>query len=465
MAGLTQLLNVARDALTAQSYGLNVTGQNISNASTPGYVRRVAVLETQNLGTQSGGGVVASGLQRITNDYVERREFQATGTSAAATERDQTLASLEALFNDGGGTGLGAALNGVFTSFSNLAANPTDTTTRQSVLAAASSFTDLANSTGNRLAQMQIDLKQQAQDTIDQVNQRAQEISKLDMQISQATVLGDDASDLKDQRIAKILNMSSLINTHTFTDGQGNTVVQVAGSTIVDGSGHAGSLSLDLHADGSLKLLVDQSGGGGSEITQFLTGGKLSGIKEVRDKDLFDVSAQLDQFVFDVGTAINTQHAAGVGADGGTGRNIFDVGPIATHAARDVRVSQDIFNQPDRIAAASNLFSLPGGSDNAVALSKIFDTPIAVGNTKTAAQAYGDLVGSIGSTRANSKRDVDTSAAILSQVTAMHQSQSGVSLDEEMVNLTKFQNAYQAASKMIGVADQLMQTLLNTVGR
>ncbi len=57
MAGLTQLLNVARDALTAQSYGLNVTGQNISNASTPGYVRRVALLETQNLGTQSGGGV------------------------------------------------------------------------------------------------------------------------------------------------------------------------------------------------------------------------------------------------------------------------------------------------------------------------------------------------------------------------------------------------------------------------
>jgi flagellar hook-associated protein 1 FlgK len=47
----------------------------------------------------------------------------------------------------------------------------------------------------------------------------------------------------------------------------------------------------------------------------------------------------------------------------------------------------------------------------------------------------------------------------------MHQSETGVSLDEEMVNLTKFQNAYQAASKMIGVADQLMQTLLNTVGR
>ena len=125
----------------------------------------------------------------------------------------------------------------------------------------------------------------------------------------------------------------------------------------------------------------------------------------------------------------------------------------------------DVFDHPERIAAASNVFSTPGGSDNAVLLSKIFDTQIAVGNSKTAAQAYGDLIGSIGSTRANSQRDVETQAAILSQVQSMHQSQSGVSLDEEMVNLTKFQNAYQAASKMIGVADQLLQTLLNTVGR
>jgi flagellar hook-associated protein 1 FlgK len=464
MAGLTQLLNVARDALTAQSYGLNVTGQNISNASTPGYVRRVAQLQTQNLGSQSGGGVVAAGLKRVTNDFIERREFQATGTSSAATARDQTLASIEALFNDGGGTGLGAAMSDVFSSFSALASNPNDTTTRAKVLAAVGAFTSRANDTANTISQTKIDLMQQAQDTVLQVNQRAQEIAKLDMQISQATMQGDDASDLKDQRTQKILNISGLINTHTFTDGSGNTVVQVAGTTIVDGQ-NARTLSLDMHADGSLKLLADQSGGGGSEITQFLTGGTLGGIKEARDKDLFDVSSQLDQFVFDVGTAINTQHAAGVGADGGTGRNLFDLGSTATNAARDVRVSVDVFDHPDRIAAASNALSLPGGSDNAVLLVKLFDSQIAVGNTRTAAQAYGDIVGSIGSTRANSQRDVETQGAILQQVQSMHQSESGVSLDEEMVNLTKFQNAYAAASKMIGVADQLMQTLLNTVGR
>ncbi|MEO8905633.1 MAG: flagellar hook-associated protein FlgK [Polyangiaceae bacterium] len=464
MAGLTSLLNVARDALTAQSYGLGVTGSNISNASTPGYVRRVALLQTQALGTQTGGSVVASGLQRVTNDFIERREYAATGLSSAATARDQTLASVESLFNDTGGTGLGASLSNLYSSFSGLANNPTDGTSRTNVLAAADAFTQRVNATGSALAQAKQDLTTQARQTIDQVNQRAQEIAKLDMQIAQATVQGNDAADLKDQRTQKLLNISGLINTTTFTDGNGNQVVQVAGTTIVDGT-HAGKLSLDLNGDGSLKLNAVQSGGGTTEITQYLTGGTLGGIKEARDTDLFDVSKKLDQFVFDTATAINTQHAAGVGADGGTGRNLFDVGSTPDGAARNVKVSVDVFNQPDRIAAAANVFSVPGGSDNAVALTKLADVFTNTGSTRTAAEAYGDLVGSVGTSRANSQRDVDTQGAILQQVQSMHQSESGVSLDEEMVALTKYQNAYQAASKLLNVADSLLGELMNSVGR
>ncbi len=464
MAGLTSLLNVARDALTAQSYGLAVTGSNISNASTPGYVRRVALLQTQNLGTQTNGSVVATGLQRVTNDFVERREYAATGLASAATSRDQTLASVESLFNDTSGAGLGSSLSNLFSSFSALANNPSDGTTRANVLSAATAFTERVNATGNAISQAQADLKTQAQQTIDQVNQRAQEIAKLDMQIAQATMQGNDAADLKDQRTQKLLNMSGLINTTTFTDNQGNQVVQVAGTTIVDGT-QAGSLSLDLRPDGSLKLLANQSGGSGTEITQYLTGGTLGGIKEARDTDLFDVSKKLDQFVFDTTTAINTQHAAGVGADGGTGRKLFDVGPTSAGAARDVQVSVDVFNQPDRVAAAASAFSVPGGSDNAVALSKLADVFTSVGGTRTAAEAYGDLVGSVGSTRANSQRDVETQTAILNQVQSMHQSESGVSLDEEMIALTKYQNAYQAASKVLNVADSLLGELMNSVGR
>jgi len=71
----------------------------------------------------------------------------------------------------------------------------------------------------------------------------------------------------------------------------------------------------------------------------------------------------------------------------------------------------------------------------------------------------------VGSLKAGSARDVDTQGAIFKQVQTMQQSESGVSLDEEMVALTKYQNAYQAASKVLNVADQLMQELMTAIGR
>src|SRR5258706_13295330 len=126
MGSLTQLMYTARDALTAQSYGLNVTGQNITNVNTPGYVKRDPLLETRALGTATTGSVTATGLRRATDIYIERRELSSQGAAAAASEHDNQLAGIEALFNDQSGTGLGSALDGVFASFSALASNPND---------------------------------------------------------------------------------------------------------------------------------------------------------------------------------------------------------------------------------------------------------------------------------------------------------------------------------------------------
>ncbi|HEY5957022.1 MAG TPA: flagellar basal body protein, partial [Polyangiaceae bacterium] len=77
MAGLTGLLNTARDALTTQSFGLNVAGQNVANANTPLYVRREAVIETRALGTQTTGSVTSAGMRRAVDAYADRRFFEA----------------------------------------------------------------------------------------------------------------------------------------------------------------------------------------------------------------------------------------------------------------------------------------------------------------------------------------------------------------------------------------------------
>jgi len=378
MSSLSQLLYTARDALTAQSYGLSVTGQNITNVNTPGYVKRDPLLETLALGTATTGSVTATGLRRATDVYIERRELSARGSAAAASEQDKQLGSVEALFNDLGATGMGASLDALFSSFSALAANPNDPTSRSAVLGAAGGLADRANSMAGSLTDAKNDLLKQAQETTAEINKRAQSIAQLNQRISVAQTQGEDAADLKDQRNNLLLGLSELVDVRTITDDKGVLTVQASGATLVEG-GEARSLGVDLHADGSLRITATSVGGGSSEVTQFLTGGKLAGIKEARDVDIFDIANKLDQLVFDVANAVNAQHRAGFGQDGVNGRNLFDVGAVPQDAARNIRLGAAVAGNPAAIAASSDVAGLPGGSGNAVALADVFNTGLTGG--------------------------------------------------------------------------------------
>jgi flagellar hook-associated protein 1 len=464
MSSLSQLLYTARDALTAQSYGLSVTGQNITNVNTPGYVKRDPLLETRALGTATTGSVIATGLRRATDIYIEKRELTARGSAAAASEQDKQLASVEALFNDLGATGMGAALDGLFSSFSALAANPNDPTSRNAVLGAAGALADRANAMAGSLTDAKNELLKQAQETTAEINKKAQSIAQLNQRIVVAETQGEDAADLKDQRNNLLLGLSELVDIKTIPDDKGGLVVQASGSTLVEGN-EARALTVDLHADGSLRLSSTSVGGAGTntEVTQFLTGGKLAGIKEARDVDIFDVSTKFDKLIFDVANAVNSQHAAGFGQDGVTGRNLFDVGGVSTDAARNIRLGAAVAGNPAAVAAASDALTLPGGSGNAVALADVFNTPLSGG--RNAAETYGDLVGSVGQKKSALAQAVETQQAIKEQVQAMRESVSGVSLDEEMVSLTKYQRAYEAAGRVLATVDEMMQDLINRVGR
>jgi flagellar hook-associated protein 1 FlgK len=166
--------------------------------------------------------------------------------------------------------------------------------------------------------------------------------------------------------------------------------------------------------------------------------------------------------VFDIATAINQQHAAGVGLDGGGGRVLFDLGATSTGAARDIRLNTEVASNPDYVAAAATADELPGGSSNAVLLSSISTSGVVSGG-RTPAEAYGDIVGQVGTLRAASKSDVDLRQGILQQAQTARESISGVSLDEEMVNLQKYQAAYQASSKLLTTVNGLLQDLIQSV--
>jgi flagellar hook-associated protein 1 FlgK len=457
--GLTQILSTALDGLNAQSVGLSTTGDNISNVNTPGYARREVQLETRGQGLT---GVNVAGLQRVSDAIVERRQYQAISLSSAASERDNQLGSVEGLFDDSSGSGLADALSAFYSSFSALASNPSDPTARATVLNAADALSGRINDTANSIASARTDLFNKAKDTVAEINQKAQKLSQLNQAIVTAKAQGQDTANLEDQRSKVLLDLAPLVDVTTIPQDNGAILVQSSGTTLVDGI-QARTLSVGLDTSGNIKLTAAIGNGAGTDVTRYLTGGSLAGIKEARDTDLAAVATNLDNFAYGLATSVNTQHAAGYGLDGVSGRNLFSITPSAAGAARAIAVSADVAGNPDAIAASSSATALPGNSDNAVLLSGLANQP-AVGG-RTPSEAYGDLVGDVGSRKQNSADDASIRDAVASQATAARESTSGVSLDEEMVALSKYQRAYEASSKVITTVDQLLGELMGSVGR
>ncbi|HTQ03410.1 MAG TPA: flagellar hook-associated protein FlgK [Polyangiaceae bacterium] len=457
--GLTQILSTALDGLNAQSVGLSTTGDNISNVNTPGYARREVDLETR---AQGLAGVNVAGLQRVSDAVVERKQYQAMGLSSAASERDSQLGQVENLFDDTNGSGLADALSAFYTSFSGLASNPTDSTARSTVLNAASTLAGRINDTANSIASQRSDIFGKAQATVAEINAKAQKLATLNQQIVAAKAQGQDTTGLEDQRSKVLLDMSPLIDVTTIPQDNGSIMVQSSGTTLVDGV-QARTLSLGLDTNGNMQLTAAIGDGPGTDITKYLTGGQLGGLKEARDTDLAQVATNLDNFAYGIATSVNTVHEAGYGLDGVSGRDMFSITPSAQGAARAIALSADVANNPDAVAASGSATALPGNSDNAVALSALASQP-AVGSS-TPSEAWGDLVGDVGSRKQSASDDSTMRSAVEAQATAARESSSGVSLDEEMVSLTKFQRAYEASSKVITTVDTLLGELMDSVGR
>jgi flagellar hook-associated protein 1 len=462
--GLSDILNTARDAMSAQTFGLTITGQNVSNVNTPGYVRRQALLETRDMGPGTFGGVNVAGIRRVADQFLDQRHLAATGLSAEASSRDQLLGQAEALFNDFAGTGLSSSLNSLFSSFSGMSSLPSDPTTRDTVLQSAESFADQVNTAADQISSFRTELFSQAREIVGQINEKLDTVASLSGRINEAQAAGQDAADLRDKRDALLVDLTKQIEVRTYTDGKGQLVVQGPGVTLVQGQ-TARHLALDVADDGSVRVLAQTPGGAGGNVTKFLSGGALAGVLNVRDHDVVDMQNDLDEFAFHVANQINSVHSAGFGLDGQSGRAIFEVGSTVKGAAGTLRISDDIAGRPDRLAAASSATRLPGDGGQAILLAAVADSPVTGLNGLNPSDAYGRLVGRVGQLKQNAATDVETRDAMTAQIETMKQSVSGVSLDEEMVALTQYQRAFEAASRVFNTADQLLADLINTLGR
>lgn len=462
MSSLLRILNVGVNGMQAASHGISVASHNASNTATEGYTRRLAQIDPVD--PRLLGGARAAGQRRVADQFVERRLLGARSYSGESAARAGTLAILDTVLGGGPGS-VGEAMQAFHTALADFASLPNEPAARTILLRRAAELGSAFQRASGELDAARVDTNARIVDEVAQVNRRLHEISDLGTRIAETEALGQDANDLRDQRDQLVREVADRVPVSTLTEADGRMHLMLAGSrALVGPDGAVHELQATTEPTSGEVRVYRTTAGATEDITGMLGSGSIAGYVDARDGALADARAGLDQLAADIATAYNGAHSAGFGLDGSSGLNLFEPHASVDGAARNLVVSSDVAGAPMRLAAAQDPGALPGDNRVALQLQSLTTSPIAAGGTLSAGDQLAALVASAGSAVQSANAQREQADLVTSQVSALRDSVSGVSTDEEMVSLMRFQRAYEASLKVIKVADDMLAELLRMRG-
>lgn len=467
---IAQIFNRGLDGLTVNMRGMAVTSNNIANLNSPGYARQVINIGSRATAGGSGGGAEVIGVSSITNAFVEAQLFNTANSFGTLDGRQRVLTQLESVFNEAVSGGMGKALSDFFQSFQDLANDAGSTSARQAVKEKALTLTQKFGLMSTQLTTMRTSLVDEMSARVEKINALASSIAQLNETIVQ-TPDKTSTIDLVSQRQYYLRQLSEEANISYYESENGSIQVQIDGGTALVTDFTAGTMSLtdDPSVNGTATVSLQLPGSTSSiDITNRLTSGRLGGNLIDRNTTLIEKRQALDTMAYEFVTAFNTLHRTGYGISAGatTGtknnNNFFTVLGTSTGAAAAISVHSDILSDVQVIGASSADPATAGISNNVVALqlAAFQNTKILNGNTETVSQYYQGLVGEVGVLVGTNQKNFETQTGLLSQIELQRESISGVNLDEEGANLIRFQKAFQASSRLLSMADQMLEDLL-----
>ena len=475
MSGLFASLNASVSALTAHSRAVEIAGKNLANVNNPDYARqRVIYGDRGTVVTPDGAeslGLEALGVEQLRDALLDRQVVrEASRTSYYQAQQSAYQRAQAALGQDVASagstnsttstdTGIAAALDGLFNSFQSFAANPTDTGQRQSLLQTAGILTDRLQLADSRLNQVQTDLDAQVGTDVSDANELLQTVADLNDQIGRFEINHPgSAIDLRDQRQAALEKLSATLPITTTELSNGEVTV-----SSVDSGGTAVVLISATGLQGTLAFNSSTTPpsvtGGSSATTLALNSGAIQGSIAARTDAIQTLRDQLDALAEQLVTSVNAIYNPG-----GTSTNFFD--PAGTTAAT-IQLASGLtsLNLKASVAGAAG--------DNTVALAIAQLASRKFSTTGTPADLidgsfgafFSGAVSGLGQAVAGATARVNDQGRIEQLVRGQRDAVSGVSLDEEMANLMKYQRAFQASSRVFQTIDDLLEVVVNQMGR
>lgn len=527
--------NIATTALFAAKAGLEVTSNNVSNMSTPGYSRQYIMQRaTTPLDRYSGVGQVGTGTEvygvgQYRDVYLDKKYWSQNSVFGEYTQKKSQLSMMETIFSAISESGLTKNVNSFFDSISSLEFSANDLNYRSQVINNAQTFVTNLKNHANKLRQQQIDANDDIYALVQRINAIGTQIASLNDQIYKFEIDGNKSNELRDQRTLLLDELSKYVNVELKelpdTSGRGGefgvkTVVLINGQEFIN---HNVSRSLNcdrrtqdemLHPNDAPNLYNIKWENGDALKLNGLEG-ELKGLIDIRDGDSGTGNGgvykgipyyigKLNEFVRTIARAFNEgTKLDGTDLEGVIGhRNGFDLngnrgGLFFTKINQNGQTDEDIINPDDANIEPTdeqiNDFYNSIDIFNFSVSNQLKENPsrLATSDTNDPSQesnnkviqgfvklkddvslfaeggAY-QFVNAISVTLGIDTKQADSFTKYYKDITTTVDNQrmqvSGVSLNEEVSNIVKYQHLYQTASKLINTINEIYNTTINGLG-
>jgi len=517
-------LNIAIRGLYTSQKGLDSVNHNLANANTPGYSRQqIAIVAARptlmNDGTgMMGTGSDVTGIERVRDEYLDSKYWNENIAYGEWDIKKTLLSGVEITFNEPSDTGFSTVTQDFYSALQELSKDPNSQADRVLVREKAVTFTKYFKNIASHLESQQSDANSNIKAKVDEVNSFAMQIQQLNKQIYTSELDGSTANDLRDQRTLLTDKLSKIVDIKTNEVTMGklangkddkHLLITIGGKALVDhfGVSKLSTTSRDKKLNEEDIANIYQVGwADGNKL--ILRGGELKGYIEVRDGNGGGNSSpdyngipyylnKINEFVRTFAKAFNEGytdtkgnavegHADGYDTKGDTGIRFFtmtgaDGNPLTNDkflkgatdpaaiaqsyskiTAKNFSISAEILKDPGTISV-SDAVGQTGNVNNLKALiGQRYDSHMF---SAGAPEDYiKSIIATLGIDSQQASNLSSSQETMVKQVDIQRMSVSGVSIDEEMTNLIKFQHSYEASAKVIQTMSDIYDTLINRLG-
>ena len=329
---MPDLLSTSVSGLLAFQQALDVTSNNIANASTTGYSVETANLVEQP-GQFTGSGYIGGGVQvqSVTRAYNEQLTQQVRSSQSSYSSYNTLSTQAQQIDNmlSDSTTGLTVSLQSFVNSLQSVANSPSSTSARQALLNQGQAIAQQLQSYDSQISQYGSQLESQIGTTVSQINTLAQNIANLNEQIAAGSAGGQTPNQLLDQRDTLIDQLSQYVSVQTVDQGNGVVNVYIGSGQALVSDGVAQQLTTIPGTYDPTELDVGiKSANGVTDLTDQMTGGELGGLLSARSQVLDPTRNALGGISVALATIVNQQQQSGMTLNGTPGSPMFSVGAV-----------------------------------------------------------------------------------------------------------------------------------------